>query len=467
MVIRHYDQDSSKQQARELLLSRYMEQLIEPGFITPKESQMLFLPGIDCCELDLFRDRTGMPISGFVGVERDLDIYQQIRKREPNLFLHNESMENYLLRQDQINFDVISLDYMGVLKQPELCTLELILQKQQKNRFILHNAFLGSRERDQTYEILETVLRTNTLLDHLSKGYQLQQLLQQCSENTKEELCDKKEEIYCKLLPVLTQSRGINLQNMIRFMDRVENMTTENIEQYPRFVYELFISKDSILRERLNQKITRFHRIMQQITKYHNLTGDEAKTMIKGVMRGVSSKYFDIESHDSYQYISVSRHPMHGQIVSLVYPYKIHQFEEELVDRIKTTLLDVQLPKHIRRLDQMYGDQPLNFMGHDFGSSSKPRIKPELEVIISINTPTKLKKITHEQQQMIPEVMELLQEDKLEKLKMKNEAREYLEAGFEVQEVRQSFPQLSNNEIGALKAWITMRKKGTVPVHKK
>jgi hypothetical protein len=139
---------------------------------------------------------------------------------------------------------------------------------------------------------------------------------------------------------------------------------------------------------------------------------------------------------------------MLGHILCLVYPYKIHAEEEELVDRIKCMPFDRQLPKLVRKIDQLYGDIPKYYEHHDFGSSWKPSVQ-----VSSADT-------LPEPQSQIPS--KKIIEPWLKK-KIQAEAREYLEDGFSVIEVQSCFPQLSIREVGALKAWVTMRNSGVIP----
>lgn len=146
MPEKRYDTDWAKAKSRDLVKDMIGKTISK--FVKPKDIRVLCFPGIDCEEISQVYDSLGIPRGNIVGVERDAEIADAIEAKNLGIELFRKSLEDYVAENPRLNFDVISLDYIGPIDEEKVKTIKRITQNQVKNHFVLHTANLLRRDKN-------------------------------------------------------------------------------------------------------------------------------------------------------------------------------------------------------------------------------------------------------------------------------------------------------------------------------
>lgn len=140
-----YGNDQAKSKSRDLVRRVIERNLLK--FRKPSQLKVLCFPGIDATEIHEVYDPLGIPRENIVGVERDGAVAKELRKKDLGIKVISNSLEDYVISAERLNFDVVSLDYTGPLSKKQLNVLQEICSNQQRNHFVLHHANLVKRDR--------------------------------------------------------------------------------------------------------------------------------------------------------------------------------------------------------------------------------------------------------------------------------------------------------------------------------
>ena len=142
---KHYDSDWAKSKSRDLVGGTIQDTLLT--FRKPQDLRVLCLPGRDAIEIYEIYDPLGIPRENIVGVEMRKDYVKELEAKNLGIQIVPTTLEAYIAGQNSFNFDIVSLDYTGVLNHKQTGLLSKISKLQNRNHFILHCA--NSVRRDQ------------------------------------------------------------------------------------------------------------------------------------------------------------------------------------------------------------------------------------------------------------------------------------------------------------------------------
>jgi len=140
-----YTDDLAKDKSRELVRSMIERTILT--FRKPKDVRVLCFPGIDAEEIFQVYDQLKIPRGNIVGVEREPEIAEVLENKNLGIKVVRSSIEDYVAGQDNLIFDVVSLDYTGPLQFNHLNTIRQLTKKQRRNHFVYHQANLMKRDK--------------------------------------------------------------------------------------------------------------------------------------------------------------------------------------------------------------------------------------------------------------------------------------------------------------------------------
>lgn len=123
----------------------------------PKEKQRrglryVCLPGHEGLEVLEVYDKLGIPRHRGYGIEHNPEAANQLRVAVPGLNVYQGEAEKFFEDED-VQFDVVNLDFQGHLKDEEKKILhEIFERRRNKSRFVLGTNFFGSRETSERKE---------------------------------------------------------------------------------------------------------------------------------------------------------------------------------------------------------------------------------------------------------------------------------------------------------------------------
>jgi hypothetical protein len=155
---KHYESDWAKAKARDLLSDVIERTLLK--FKKPRDLRVLCFPGIDATEIIQIYDKLGIPRSNITGLERDKQVYEAIEEENHGINLIHRSFEDYIQDHQKIDFDVVSLDFIGPYTFNEHCKVHELVRKQRARHFVYHQANLASRDKC-SYDFYKSGLSVN------------------------------------------------------------------------------------------------------------------------------------------------------------------------------------------------------------------------------------------------------------------------------------------------------------------
>lgn len=152
-----YANDSAKARSRDMVRDMISRTLLQ--FRKPSQLQVLCFPGVDAAEIYQVYDPLGIPRENVTGLERDPKVAHELEKKKLGIRIINHDVVDYIAAQDRIGFDIVSLDYTGPIRSPQIGLLHEIAAKAQKNHMVVHQANLAKR--DHLSELLYVVGHVN------------------------------------------------------------------------------------------------------------------------------------------------------------------------------------------------------------------------------------------------------------------------------------------------------------------
>ena len=349
MTEKRYQSDWAKAKSRDLVKDMIQKTLLK--FRKPEELSVLCLPGIDAEEIFQVYDALGIPRKNIVGVERESDIADALEQKDLGIKLFKGDLEDYINEQPIIDFDVVSLDYTGIVSLAQILTLRSISEKQKRNHFVLHSANSLRRDKQSNFlyycgytmgysnESLENDLETvSNRINNYFRKFEM-----------KEKLIPEKQISYTPLIEsgfncttdinydtVFRFILGRNYEKMIKYCeDKAEEITGMKLKIDP-------------LNPAKSIKGTIWHPIVQPMI--HNLMLDAISEHVKrfiitskdfpeilmhAIQRAAkNSKFFIKRDIQCYSYISETSTPMLGDVYFLSFPEKEVNIAKEITDKV-------------------------------------------------------------------------------------------------------------------------------------
>src|SRR3989344_1300766 len=136
MAKKRYSNDWAKSKSRELIKDMVSRTLLT--FRKPHDLKVLCFPGIDAQEVFEVYDPLNIPRQNIVGIEREPSIASELERKKLGIQVIRSTLEDYVTNQRDIDFDVISLDFIGPYSEQQIITLDQIVRKQKRNQMLLH-----------------------------------------------------------------------------------------------------------------------------------------------------------------------------------------------------------------------------------------------------------------------------------------------------------------------------------------
>ena len=133
-----YADDFAKAKSRELV--RDMIGRHPKAKYFPHKMNVLFLPGVDAAEVFQVYDPLGIPRANLVGIEREKEVYQELRRKNLGIQLVHSTLEDYIASRKGFNFDVLSFDFVGPTTSLQRTSLCGLLGKSRGSDIIVHVA---------------------------------------------------------------------------------------------------------------------------------------------------------------------------------------------------------------------------------------------------------------------------------------------------------------------------------------
>ncbi len=169
-MVRSYH-DPMKQKARANLVYFVRKYL---SHISPKDMRVLCFPGAEidgqeALEVKEVYDVLGVPRQNIIGVERDAQNAQRLRKADLGIHVIEADLVDYLKQPNVPVFDIVSLDYMGQRGDVESLIMDSISGDQHlAPRSIVHTNYLGRRESQLKQERMVSDLHYGNLQERVA-----------------------------------------------------------------------------------------------------------------------------------------------------------------------------------------------------------------------------------------------------------------------------------------------------------
>ena len=511
-VLKDYGGDWAKSKSRDLIRNMAKKTLL--GFKRPEFLRVLCLPGVDAAEVIEVYDPLGIPRANIVGIERDAQVAEILRRRNLGIKIVEKDIEDYVKSERGFDFDIISLDYTGPLTWGHVDTLRRICEKQGLNHFLLHHANLAKRDRG-SYSMYHVgagfaEVAFKKLEDQPIGNLRAFNHLTNKLSEAGEKLVGKGDKKEIKSASYSALIKAAYMGSDIKVLDRMLKFTSGN---YYSGILK-FIQRDIIDHMKLTEKLDReapleglaknlghmpslwrfFEEQMYESLSHDlrilapNLSGFEWSVYASLAEASKEAKSFRSKSDNHYSYISESGAPMIGDIYYLSYSQRLRELHKEVArllgwpeslgcnspTRLYETLL--KLNSEDRRIG---GDQgaDLGCWRTFLGSSAKPvltkqRAIEEFEKGLSVEEikdryrgwngkPLSQWKAhvtmgTYETSKGNEEIIEHEEDSDLEKI-TKEEAVELISSGIPIEEIYETYPtSFTLGQLRAHKAHVTM-----------
>lgn len=326
---KHYDTDWAKAKSRDLVGKMLDETILT--FRKPSQVKVLHFGGVDLAEAKQIYLPRGILPKNIVSIERERDIAQEQKRLGTGIKVVHSTLEGYLAQQEEIDFDVVSLDYIGPIGTNQESSLYSIRLKQNKKHFLFHIANLLRRDHKSVNSYARGFASSP---QNSSEGVSDQVLLQDLFKKWRyisekiakeEEMHDEKREAYSSIIEgQFNGHKSEDLDRLARFImgdfydTLVANTLVEVEKGYPFFKdylgdkWDLFLAQgpfNASLEVALAKQI-------KSICKYGELEEAESKVIYLALTDVALRKerYFESLKSRKYYYISESGAPMIGDI---------------------------------------------------------------------------------------------------------------------------------------------------------
>lgn len=508
-LIKRYSQDPAKSKSR-LMFRDFIKANLAP-IKRADQVKVLCFPGIDAVEVFEVYDALGIPRQNIVGLERERKVAEELERKNLGIKVVHRTVEDYVAEQKNLDFDVVSLDYVGPIDWKQMDLMDQIRTKQRKDEFVFHSNNLARRDHNSV-EFYSAGFALNSMTEGLKQSMQ-----------DKDAIMYRPEELHRKFLEVFVNAGG-------EFFEKRQSEGTSQEDKSQSYAITIkmgFIGRtpevvDKVFRfisgreyeEAKAQVIAQTKQFFQE----HNITGrDPWRTatslmtpgaiMVKRMQiwcknNGLPEELADVFVHainttamgryylpirsDGYSYISESGSPMIGQMVFLQYLKEFYKANRRLAEEIgfpnAPRRANVQqLYPILRKLQFHYTDPRANYNSYltegqtlFLGNSSKPVLskKKFIEELESGKSADEIRaayrgwqnkplaqwqahySMGTYQSQEVREVE--LEDSDLEKI-TKEEAIDMLSAGIPANEIHHTYPtSFTRGQLGAFQAHIKM-----------
>tara|TARA_Y100000310_G_scaffold242934_1_gene247211 strand:- start:6901 stop:8454 length:1554 start_codon:yes stop_codon:yes gene_type:complete len=350
MSEKHYNTDWAKAKSRDVLGDVIDRTLLK--FRKPKNLRVLCFPGIDAQEIIQVYDARGIPRKNITGLERDRKTYEALLDKDLGINLVDSDSEKYFESQVHIDFDIVSLDYIGPLTTAEHLLANKIARKQIKNYFVYHqvntlsrdkcsenyyrsaariNAILQTSEK-QSFLSLERFFKSKKEIDLQMKSDGFSYSLIAALELYPESEYAKVMEFFSGVAPAALPE-NLSWQDAFELVQRsIKDLSPELVEAVDRASSELFRSRwgykvflKSFFENSLDHKAVKLIQQMQEtvvkeicfseVNKYKSMDRESSDGLARLITHGLlCKKKFFRQERERYHYISESGTPMIGDI---------------------------------------------------------------------------------------------------------------------------------------------------------
>lgn len=404
-----YANDPAKAKARDLLRGMVDRTLLR--FQKPSDLYVLCFPGIDAAEIHQVYDQLGIPRENITGIEKDPRVAQALEKKKLGIRIVNQSIENFVKEQESFDFNVVSLDYCGLINEKQIGSLGKLLRKNEKNEIVVHQANLAKRDGSRASLYAFNLLTSDEERD-MTKPFLCEGRSSLTAELIKEtkELNDVLTEESAGLGKVRTKSYsrlierelygGLKARDMGRFANFI--LGTKEFRELLKTIRERNGTAEICKEERCSTIYEA--RAVQEITmalvgaKMRNMGIDSPNLQLETWDALISrfspgKKYMNVQS-SPYSYISESGAPMIGEIFfgasfigkedaerrlvnTLGYPNKF-----EIIDEIATLRRLTDYLKTTKEGEIKYKDLAEHRDRVFLGSSAKPVLTKEKAITL-------------------------------------------------------------------------------------
>ena len=353
-----YAGDWAKEKSRVLVRDMIKNTLLR--FKRPELIKVLCLPGVCASGIFEIYDPLGIPRANIVGVERDTEVAEILRRKNLGIRVEKADIERYAAMQHAVSFDIISLDYTNPITWAEIGTLRRLCAKQTLDHFVLHQANLVKRDKKaypmyaigagfSSYSEDDGGNTDLAFLQHharVNAHFVRSANLLECDDNKRE----VKSSSYSALLRSSFQGASTGgVEDLLKFT---------SVEEYAEILrvmgeyIEKFVGEKVVLdREQPLGKLSARFGVRPDICRFFEesiffILSIEArripidfKPLNHALMLALSdvskgTKFFRMRDAKSYSYISESGAPMIGDIYFVSHPRKLNEVEREVTHLI-------------------------------------------------------------------------------------------------------------------------------------
>ncbi len=402
-LVKHYDSDWAKAKSRDLV-GKMLDKTILT-FRKPKDVKVLHFGGVDLAEAKQVYLPRGIKPENIVSIERDRASAEAQRKLGLGVQVVNQDIVDYAKSED-INFDVISLDYIGPITTKTLDILAMLSDKQKNNQFLLHHANLLRRDGDSERVYMTGYsFRDAHKFDsdpgfkpshHIRKGFEKMQEMRREFDSALEGdgIKDIKSLGYTPVLRALLSRTTIgSLNKLFRFSSgndflfNIRNLEKIASEDWKK---EVKIDPNDVTGSLIN--LSGGNPAMSKLVEYlislniegmmsnMGLGSKESLVATMALADYVKNKpYFKLVDFEGYSYISESGAPMIGDIMFLRYPQYLDMASEDITRSLTNPIKLVSaLRQYSRASNKFCPTESLKLISQKIdnrsflGNSSKP-----------------------------------------------------------------------------------------------
>jgi hypothetical protein len=333
MAKKHYSSDWAKAKARGLVANMIKKHILSRK--KPEEIHVLCFPGIDAIEVFEVYDVLGIPRQNVVGIERHKPTAGIIRQICPGIDLREKELDDYVAGESQLNFDILSVDFIGALDQKTIDLIKVIREKQKPDDFLFHAANLLRRDQRsraqyvvgnavvnliESKATLERMLSSQPAQLPAKIGDSLCERVQNSLNHFREDGFNQEQKAQAYSFALRLGLNGMKVtgpEELLRF--------GLNYQSYQQVLQQWrekgFRPEDALAM--LGDAMTGGREFMQQlqhklevICKNKTLPLEVVSVLLQSVIIAAKGKFYFVEplSYERYSYISESGAPMLGDI---------------------------------------------------------------------------------------------------------------------------------------------------------
>ncbi len=511
MVDKHYTEDWAKAKARGLLKKTLEETVLVHK--RPQHVKAILLPGMDAQEIYEVFDPLNILRENLTCIERDEGVYEALEAKKLGVRLVHGSIEDYVLGQQTISADCVSVDLTSPINLEHLRMIWNLTRRQTRNSFVFHMANLLRRDNTSTtlYALgysakAFTEYMGDCILDgnieSAMKRYVRDVRIVESKRAEGKQINDEKSTAHTNnIIHCYMGGTHGSLNQLFKFAsgDAFSSVISTITEIFT--MVQPGFSEQDVLAETRSPMISRFLELLTLNLVSHYLktkagiTNNFQIRMISSALLAATQdqKLWVPLQVTPYSYISESGSPMIGDIHVISYNQKIHTHAIRLAQALGyPTKLRIKSRQHlvsaIEAYEQAYENTTVfGSLSHAIragdrrqflGNSAKPvatkqRVIAEFQAGKSVddvkktyrnwsNLPLPQWKAHVTMGTYNPKHTELIEGPELEpglEAITKQEITDMLAAGFPSNAVAAAYPQYTIGQIRAYKAWITIRNK--------